>query len=122
MASLWLVTLSPAWARNVLNFSRAEGMLTARNVAPAGLGCQCDPMGEAKGIARVRRAELNRALALPMIVGVHPLAGFDKVLHYRVPDSLRPHTGIGTLVRVPVGRAIRIGVVGTLGPPKDFPL
>ena len=57
-----------------------------------------------------------------MIVGVHPLAGFDKVLHYRVPDSLRPHTGIGSLVRVPVGRAIRIGVVGTLGPPRDFPL
>lgn len=50
MASLWLVTLSPAWARNVLNFSRAEGMLTARNVAPAGPGCQCDPTRAQRGL------------------------------------------------------------------------
>ena len=24
-----------------------------------------------------------------MTVGVHPLAGFDKVLHYKVPESMR---------------------------------
>jgi len=57
-----------------------------------------------------------------MIVGVHPLAGFDKVLHYKVPDSLRPLTRVGSLVRVPVGRAVRIGVVGAIGPPSDFPV
>jgi len=78
--------------------------------------------GPAKGIARARASELNRAFACAMIVGVHPLAGFDKVLHYRVPESLRAVTRVGSLVRVPVGRAIRIGVVGAVGPPSDFPL
>ncbi|MEX2044314.1 MAG: DEAD/DEAH box helicase family protein, partial [Opitutus sp.] len=58
----------------------------------------------------------------PMIVGVHPLAGFDKVLHYRVPEHLRPEVGVGSLVRIPVGPAMRLGVVGMLGPPADFPL
>ena len=57
-----------------------------------------------------------------MIVGVHPLAGFDKVLHYRVPEQLRGSLVLGSLVRVPVGRAIRLGVVGEISPPKDFPL
>jgi len=57
-----------------------------------------------------------------MIVGVHPLAGFDKVLHYKVPESLRPSTEVGSLVRVPVGRAMRLGVVGAIGPPSDFPV
>jgi primosomal protein N' (replication factor Y) len=57
-----------------------------------------------------------------MFVGVHPLAGFDKVLHYKVPESLRPAIAVGSLVRVPVGRAMRLGVVGGLGPPDDFPI
>jgi primosomal protein N' (replication factor Y) len=57
-----------------------------------------------------------------MIVGVHPLAGFDKLLHYRVPESLCASIGVGSLVRVPVGPAIRLGIVGVIGPPKDFPL
>jgi primosomal protein N' (replication factor Y) len=57
-----------------------------------------------------------------MIVGVHPLAGFDKVLHYKVPESLRPLAAVGSLVRVPVGRAMRLGVVGAVGPPSDFPV
>src|SRR2546421_1470190 len=57
-----------------------------------------------------------------MIVGVHPLAGFDKLLHYRVPEPLRAALGVGSLVRVPVGPAIRLGVVGEIGAPKDFPL
>src|SRR4051812_8607582 len=57
-----------------------------------------------------------------MIVGVHPLAGFDKLLHYRVPEHLRDGIGIGSLVRVPVGHAIRLGVVGEEGAPKDFPV
>jgi len=57
-----------------------------------------------------------------MIVGVHPLAGFDKLLHYKVPEELRAASAIGSLVRVPVGRSTCLGVIGTVGPPKDFPV
>src|SRR5690242_5890385 len=57
-----------------------------------------------------------------MFVGVHPLAGFDKVLHYRVPESLRENVAVGSLVRVPLNRAMRLGIVGEIGAPKDFPL
>jgi primosomal protein N' (replication factor Y) len=57
-----------------------------------------------------------------MFVGVHPLAGFDKVLHYKVPESLRPSIAVGSLVRVPIGRAMHLGVVGGIGPPDDFPI
>ena len=57
-----------------------------------------------------------------MIVGVHPLAGFDKILHYSVPEGLREKATVGSLVRVPVGRTLRLGVVGSLGPPRDFPI
>lgn len=57
-----------------------------------------------------------------MFVGVHPLAGFDKLLHYRVPEHLRDVTAVGSLVRVPVGHALRLGIVGELGAPKDFPV
>ena len=58
----------------------------------------------------------------PMIVGVHPLAGFDKVLHYRVPAHLQDALAVGSLVRVPVGATLRLGVVGEIGPPTDFPV
>jgi primosomal protein N' (replication factor Y) len=57
-----------------------------------------------------------------MIVGVHPLAGFDKLLHYKVPETLRPSTAVGSLVKVPLGRTMRLGVVGGIGPPGDFPV
>jgi primosomal protein N' (replication factor Y) len=57
-----------------------------------------------------------------MFVGVHPLAGFDKLLHYRVPESLRGEVAVGSLVRVPVNRAMRLGIVGEIGAPKDFPV
>ena len=57
-----------------------------------------------------------------MIVGVHPLAGFDKLLHYRVPESLSGSVAVGSLVRVPVLRAMRLGVVGEIAAPKNFPL
>ncbi len=57
-----------------------------------------------------------------MIVGVHPLAGFDKLLHYKVPEGLRSATAVGSLVRVPVGRTLCLGVVGVVGPPEDFPV
>ncbi len=57
-----------------------------------------------------------------MIVGVHPLAGFDKVLHYRVPETLSASVGVGSLVRVPIMNALRLAIVGELGAPRDFPL
>ncbi len=57
-----------------------------------------------------------------MIVGVHPLAGFDKLLHYVVPERLRATIAAGSMVRVPVGNRLVLGVVGALGPPSDFPL
>jgi len=56
-----------------------------------------------------------------MIVGVHPLAGFDKLLHYSVPESLRDQVAVGSLVRVPVMAALRLGIVGQIGAPTDFP-
>ena len=57
-----------------------------------------------------------------MIVGVHPLAGFDKMLHYRVPENLRAGLAVGSLVRVPVVNALRLAIVGEFGAPRDFPL
>jgi primosomal protein N' (replication factor Y) len=57
-----------------------------------------------------------------MIVGVHPLAGFDKVLHYRVPEKLQASIGVGSLVRVPLLNALKLGIVGEISTPKDFPL
>ena len=57
-----------------------------------------------------------------MIVGVHPLAGFDKILHYNVPEALRAPLAVGSLVRVPVGRTMCLAVVGVIGPPADFPV
>ncbi|MSU54167.1 MAG: primosomal protein N' [Opitutaceae bacterium] len=57
-----------------------------------------------------------------MFVGVHPLAGFDKVLHYQVPEPMIADVQLGALVRVPVGRTLRLGIVGEIGAPKDFPL
>ena len=57
-----------------------------------------------------------------MIVGVHPLAGFDKLLHYRVPERLQPEVGVGSLLRIPVGNTLRLGIVGEIGTPRDFPI
>jgi primosomal protein N' (replication factor Y) len=57
-----------------------------------------------------------------MIVGVHPLAGFDKVLHYRVPEALQSGVAVGSLVRIPILSALRLGIVGELGAPADFPV
>ena len=57
-----------------------------------------------------------------MIVGVHPLAGFDKQLHYRVPEAQQASVGVGSLVRVPVGHTLRLGIVGSVGAPTDFPV
>jgi primosomal protein N'' len=57
-----------------------------------------------------------------MIVGVHPLAGFDKLLHYRVPPALTEAVGIGSLVRIPIVNRLHLGIVGEIGEPKGFPL
>jgi primosomal protein N' (replication factor Y) len=57
-----------------------------------------------------------------MIVGVHPLAGFDKLLHYRVPEGMRAEVTVGSLVRAPIGQALRLGLVGEIGAPRDFPV
>src|SRR5208283_278663 len=92
-------------------------------MSPRGAGAvNAIQVGRAKGDCARSAVRAQSRLRCSMIVGVHPLAGFDKVLHYKVPESLRPMTRIGSLVRVPVGRAMRIGVVGGIGPPADFPL
>ncbi len=57
-----------------------------------------------------------------MIVGVHPLAGFDKLLHYRVPETLRATVAVGSLVRVPIRGQFTLGLVGEIGAPKNFPV
>ena len=57
-----------------------------------------------------------------MIVGVHPLAGFDKLLHYKVPERLAPSVEIGSLVRIQIGRRFILGIVGAEGAPVDFPV
>jgi primosomal protein N' (replication factor Y) len=57
-----------------------------------------------------------------MIVGVHPLAGFDKLLHYRVPAPLCAAISVGSLVRVPVLNRYRLGIVGEIGAPAGFPV
>ncbi len=46
-----------------------------------------------------------------MIVGVQPLAGFDKLLHYRVPETLRAAVRPGALVRVPLLNRHKLGLV-----------
>lgn len=57
-----------------------------------------------------------------MIVGVHPLAGFDKQLHYRVPEVWSDDVRVGSLVRVPVVHRMHLGIVGEIGPPSDYPI
>jgi len=57
-----------------------------------------------------------------MIVGVHPLAGFDKLLHYKVPETMRPAVAVGSLVRIPIVNRLHLGIVGEVGAPRDFPV
>ncbi len=56
------------------------------------------------------------------IVGVHPLAGFDKLLHYKVPAHLCEDLQVGALVRVPVGPRLALGIIGEESSPVDFPV
>ena len=57
-----------------------------------------------------------------MTVGVHPLAGFDKLLHYKVPETLCAQIAVGSLVRVPMLNRQLLGIVGEISEPKDFPI
>src|SRR3954471_20721499 len=56
-----------------------------------------------------------------MIVGVQPLAGFDKLLHYKVPDSLVASIRSGSLVRVPIVNRLHLGLVMEIDAIPDCP-
>ena len=106
--------------------SAAGGSAGGLRIAPlSGLGSRFAVPGNALPSFR-RRNALPGAASLRhkqvMIVGVHPLAGFDKLLHYRVPETLRGAVGVGSLVRVPVLQRHRLGIVGEIGEPVGFPL
>jgi primosomal protein N' (replication factor Y) len=57
-----------------------------------------------------------------MIVAVQPLAGFDKLLHYRVPESLVAAVQTGSLVRVPLLNRLKLGLVLETDAIPDVPV
>jgi primosomal protein N' (replication factor Y) len=57
-----------------------------------------------------------------MIVGVQPLAGFDKLLHYSVPEALRDAVRAGSLVRVPIMNRSHLALVLEKDTVPDVPL
>ena len=57
-----------------------------------------------------------------MIVGVQPLAGFDKLLHYQVPETLRAALRAGSLVRVPIMNRSHLGLVTEVNAVPDVPV
>jgi len=57
-----------------------------------------------------------------MIVGVQPLAGFDKLLHYKVPEDLQASIRPGSLVEVPILNRLQPGLVLEVGAVADVPL
>jgi primosomal protein N' (replication factor Y) len=91
-------------------------------MSPPGAGSVNAIPARRKAMLRAQPRRSSIAPFTAMIVAVHPLAGFDKVLHYKVPEAMRPLAAVGSLARVPVGRAMRLGVIGGVGPPKDFPV
>lgn len=56
-----------------------------------------------------------------MIVGVQPLAGFDKLLHYTVPETLRAGVRVGSLVRVPIMNRSHLALVLEADTVPDVP-
>jgi len=54
-----------------------------------------------------------------MIVAIQPLAGFEKLLHYRVPESLAVGVRAGSLVRIPIAHRQHIGLVLALDAVPD---
>jgi primosomal protein N' (replication factor Y) len=57
-----------------------------------------------------------------MIVGVQPLAGFDKLLHYRVPATLDGAVQAGSLVRVPILNRQHLALVLEINAIADVPV
>jgi primosomal protein N' (replication factor Y) (superfamily II helicase) len=72
--------------------------------------------------AHLRPHHLGSTKGSLKIVGVHPLAGFDKLLHYKVPPLQAGLVQVGSLVRIPIGRRYILGIVGMEGAPEDFPI
>jgi primosomal protein N' (replication factor Y) len=46
-----------------------------------------------------------------LVVGVWPLAGFDRILHYRLPANLAGSAEVGILVRIPILNRHSTGVI-----------
>jgi primosomal protein N' (replication factor Y) len=57
-----------------------------------------------------------------MIVAVQPLAGFDKLLHYLVPEALVASVRPGTLVRVPILNRQKLALVLATEVVADVPV
>ena len=55
-------------------------------------------------------------------MGVQPLAGFDKLLHYKVPENLRAGVQLGSLVRVPIMNQHKVGLVLEVDAIADVPV
>ena len=56
-----------------------------------------------------------------MIVGVQPLAGFDKLLHYKVPENLRTTIRQGSLIQIPILNRLKPGLVLEVNAIADVP-
>ncbi len=57
-----------------------------------------------------------------VVVSVWPLAGFDRVLHYRLPTEMLSGVEVGALVRIPIQRRHHIGVISELDSIPDLPV
>src|SRR5690606_28991071 len=114
-ASRWLVTRRPLRVRKSRNFSRAAGKLTGKQFGAVRRLSIRSSAGNHPLVGSGLPCGGHPAVIRAMIVGVHPLAGFDKLLHYRVPENLRATLGVGSLVRVPVRRTLQLGIVGEIG-------
>jgi primosomal protein N' (replication factor Y) len=56
-----------------------------------------------------------------LVVGVWPLAGFDRILHYRLPAHLAGAVEVGILVRIPILNRLSIGVICEVDSIPDVP-
>lgn len=63
-----------------------------------------------------------RAVSGEPVIAIWPLAGFEKLLHYRAPEKLVPLLQPGVLVRVPILRTSHIGVVHAVDVVPDVPV
>jgi primosomal protein N' (replication factor Y) len=74
--------------------------------------------GQTGSSVRTRGARAEEA----DLVEVMPLAGMEHALAYRLPSNLRGLVQPGCLVRVPLRRGAKLGVVERLGSDQDVPL